>query len=179
VQSNGDFNEGKSVTGWKLAATITCIAAALAGCAVRSTIPDGYSGPLATIEDTSRGETAHRAQFFYVELIDGHIVENSLRRSVAANAGRGFAMLTLPYQRDLPARPVTVMLVGEVVYGAPIEAMFNAGRLYSVRRHVRFTPAPNAIYRVAGELSSDRQLVWLESTAGERPPLVDVPIPMR
>ena len=139
----------------------------LAGC-VTSPIPENYSGPLATIRDTGMSESANRSQFFFLAEVDGQPVENARSVSKRANSGRGFGLSPQPYSREVPAKPSTFTLKGEVEYGAPIQAIMNAGTLYKVEKKVTFTPQSRKTYVVKGTLSAKNQDVWLEDDTGQR-----------
>ena len=139
----------------------------LSGC-VTSPIPDNYSGPLATIRDTSLAETANRSQFFYLSEVDGKAVGNARSESKRANSGRGFGLNAKPYSRELPAKQTTLTLRAEVEYGAPIQAMLNTGTLYKAEKKLTFTPQSNKTYVVKGVLTADKQDVWLEDDTGQR-----------
>lgn len=139
----------------------------LSACAT-SPIPDNYAGPLATIRDTSISETASRSQFFFLSEIDGRLIDNGRSVSKRANTGRGFALTPQAFSREVPAKQSTFTLKAEIEYGAPIQAMLNAGTLYKAERKVTFTPQSNKTYIVKGTLTADKQDVWLEDDTGQR-----------
>ena len=139
----------------------------LSGC-VTSPIPDNYSGPLATIRDSGVAETSNRSQFFFLAEVDGQHVDNARSVSKRANSGRGFALAPQSFSRQVPAKPSTLTLKGEVEYGAPIQAMLNAGTLYSVEKKMTFTPQSGRTYVVKGILTADKKDVWLEDEGGQR-----------
>ena len=139
----------------------------LSGCAT-SPIPADYSGPLATIRDTGMAESANRSQFFFLAEIDGQLIDNGRSASKRANSGRGFGLTPQPFSRDVPAKQATFTLKGEIEYGAPIQAMMNAGTLYKAEKKVTFTPESRKTYVVKGVLTADKQDVWLEDDSGKR-----------
>ena len=143
------------------------VSLSLSGC-VTSPIPDNYSGPLATIRDTAIPETANRSQFFFLAEVDGQPVSNARSVSKSANSGRGFGLAPKPFSREVAAKQSTFTLKAEVEYGAPIQAMLNAGTLYKAEKKVTFTPQSKRTYVVKGTLSADKQDVWLEDDAGQR-----------
>jgi hypothetical protein len=63
------------------------ICLAVAGCAT-SPIPEGYTGPIATIRDSARQESGTRSLFFFISEVDGKQIETSLAQTRAANYGR-------------------------------------------------------------------------------------------
>jgi hypothetical protein len=140
----------------------------LSGCAT-SPIPEGYVGPIATVQDSSVRENSNRTQFFYVAEVNGNKVDNALVVTRKANHGRGFQLTAAPYSREIPANQVTLTLNGNTEYGAPIQALLNAGSLYSATRKVTFVPGSNKTYVVKGTLTETTQDVWLEEvTTGKR-----------
>jgi hypothetical protein len=136
----------------------------LSGC-VTSPIPENYSGPLATIRDTTLSETPNRAQFFYLSEIDGQRIENVLIATRKANAGRGFSLTTVSFSRDVPAKASAYTLEGRISYGAPIQEILNSSTVYTVQKTLTFTPESNKTYVVRGTLTADRKEIWLEEAA--------------
>ena len=140
------------------------MALAVAGCAT-SPIPEGYTGPIATIRDSARSESGSRALFFFVSELDGKQIETSLARTRAANYGRGFALTPSAIERKIPAKPTTVKLEGHTAYGAPIQELVMASQMYEVIDMVEFDPKPNGRYVVEGILEEGKKSVWLEDEA--------------
>lgn len=132
-------------------------------------IPDGYGGPVATVQDTAVSETANRGQFFYLDEVDGRSIRNVLNETRVANSGRGFSLAPVMYGRQVPAGKTTLTLRARVAYGAPIQEMMNASTLYSTKKTVNVTLESNKSYAVKGVLTKERQDVWLEDqTTGTR-----------
>lgn len=148
--------------------TLAVAATLLLSACVTSPIPANYSGPLATIRDTGVSESANRSQFFFLAEIDGQPVDGGRSASKRANSGRGFGLKPQSFSREVPAKPSTFTLKGEVEYGAPIQAMLNAGTLYKTEKKVTFTPQSTRTYLVKGVLTADKQDVWLEDDTGQR-----------
>lgn len=139
---------------------VSC-AALVAACAT-SPVPKGYTGPLATVQDSALSESATRAQFFYLSHIDGRRIDNVLGQTRKTNAGRGFSMTPAQYRRDLPATASTLKLEATVDYGAPIQAMMNSSTMYTAERTITVTLESNKTYVVKGVLTADKKDVWLE-----------------
>jgi hypothetical protein len=137
------------------------IALAVAGCAT-SPIPEGYTGPIATIRDSARSEGGTRALFFFVSEIDGKQIQTSLAQTRAANYGRGFALTPSVIERKIPARPAVLKLEGHTAYGAPIQEIVMASQMYEVTEVIEFDPKPNGRYVVQGILEEGQKSVWLE-----------------
>ena len=144
------------------------LACALAGCTT-SPIPKGYTGPTATISDSTDLESRSRSLFFFVAEIDGAAIDNSLRATRSANYGRGFSISPMVIERQVPAKRVVLQLQGRVAYGAPIQEIFNAGRMYVADETIEVELQPQGRYVVRGELTEQRKAVWLEDEkTGER-----------
>jgi len=147
-----------------------CVAslAFLAAC-VSSPIPEGYTGPTATIRDSARPESGSRAIFFYLAKIDGNAIKDSLAVTRQVNYGRGASLTPTVIERKVPARPLVLTLEGRIAYGAPIQEIFNTKTMYSVDATVEFEPTPDRVYVVMGTLQQDRTEIWLADQAtGER-----------
>ncbi len=142
---------------------IFLVALSLCACAYKP-VPDGYTGPVATIRDTGFRESSTKAQMFVLVEIDGHTIPNSLDESVSASQGLGFFVRTLFTSREVPARPMKLKLRGTHITGAPIHALFSqaAGTFFSVEGTVEFTPPPGGYYEVKGELKKEGSSVWIE-----------------
>jgi len=146
----------------------TASLAFLASC-VSSPIPEGYTGPTATIRDSARPESGSRAIFFYVAKIDGNAIKDSLAVTRQVNYGRGASLTPKVIERKVPARRLVLTLEGRTAYGAPIQEIFNTKTMYRVDAIVEFEPAPDRVYVVMGILQQDRTEIWLADDAtGER-----------
>jgi hypothetical protein len=139
---------------------LMCLGAAviLSGC-VSPSVPQGYSGATATIKDSVVTLSRSKGEFYCVEKIDGRAVENSVRKTRMANAGRGMLMEPQIVEREVPAEPVTLTITGATVYAADIQALL--GKNYRVSGDVRFEPKPNGKYVVKGQLGPAGSTVWL------------------
>jgi len=72
-----------------LRAAVLAAAFELAGCTTNP-IPQGYTGPLATIDDSAVTRSSTSADLFYVSDVDGRPIEDSRAATNRANSGRGF-----------------------------------------------------------------------------------------
>ncbi|MEA3156347.1 MAG: hypothetical protein QOK44_3936 [Betaproteobacteria bacterium] len=141
------------------AACLTVIA--LSGC-VTSPIPEGYTGPTATIRDSALSDSSTRARFFYVSEVDGRSIRTSLQATRSANHGRGFSLSPAVIERQVPAAVVKLKLEGRTAYGAPIQELVMAARMYSVEEVVEAELRPGTRYVVKGRLEEGKTAVWLE-----------------
>lgn len=147
-------------------------AALLVGCATQyKPIPDGYTGPTATIEDTKEREGDYKARLFVVAEIDDHQIVNAISKARSASSGMGFRLEGGYASRQVPVKPMKVKLVGTHITGAPIHEIFSraSGNFFSVEGEVAFTPVPNGTYAVKGELKENGSTVWIEDTKTSQP----------
>jgi hypothetical protein len=150
-------------------ATLGTLSLAFLTACVSSPIPEGYTGPTATIRDSARAESRSRAVFFYLAKIDGNAIKDSLAVTRQVNYGSGLSLTPKVIERKVPAKPLVLTLEGRTAYGAPIQEMFNSKTMYSADTAVEFEPAPDRVYVVTGILQQDRTEIWLADEAtGER-----------
>jgi hypothetical protein len=137
---------------------------ALAGCATYQPVPQGYTGPTASVRDSGFSEDGTKAQMFALMEIDGNRLSNAFVASAIASRGRGASLTTVYSERSVQVRPMQVMLRGSHATGAPIHAMASqmAGTFFSVEGAVTFTPTANGKYVVKGELKKEKSSVWIE-----------------
>jgi hypothetical protein len=137
----------------------------LAGCATTlvSPIPEGYEGPLAWVSDSWQQESRGKGAFFVLEEVDGRPIRNAADASRAASQGTGMNLNSRPSGRDIPAKPLKVKLLGTHMTGAPIHeiAARIAGTFYSVEGVVDFSPQPDHVYKVMGQLQKEQSCVWI------------------
>ena len=155
------------------------VAAALVllGCATNP-IPEGYTGPKATIRDSEASEGASKASFYYLSAVNGKTIDESLSETRQANRGRGFQMTPKIVEREVPAdRELQLTLDATVAYAAPILELINSGSMYRATQVIRFQPEPNGVYIVKGELGPDKSSVWLEDVNTKQ--RVGTPVPKK
>jgi hypothetical protein len=137
---------------------------ALTGCATYQPVPQGYTGPTASVRDSGFSEDGTKAQMFALMEIDGNRLSNAFGASAIASQGRGSSLTTVYPERAVQIRPMKVMLRGSHATGAPIHAMASqmAGTFFSVEGTVTFAPTANGKYVVKGELKKEKSSVWIE-----------------
>ena len=145
---------------------ITSVAVALlTGCATYQPVPEGYAGPVAKVRDTGSYVDGYtKGQIFSLMEVDGQKIKDSFMASNKQSYGQGFT-LTLDIQNRLvPIKPMSVKLRGSHITGAPIHAIASkaAGTYFTVEGIVNFTPRPDTLYLVKGELKSGASSVWIE-----------------
>ena len=140
--------------------------ALLWGCASpRSSIPETYQGPTATIRDSARSETAGRVDFFFVSEIDSTKIRTSLEAAREFSYGKGDMIAGFAIDRKVPARMVRLKLEGRRAYGAPIQEILNAATMFHVERVIELNVEPGAYYIVLGSLGPEGSEVWIEDFA--------------
>lgn len=139
----------------------------MAGCvSYAPSLPEGYTGDIATIDDSFQRQSRSKANLYYIKLIDGKSIQNSLSASAAASYGKGAQLITMGASRPVPIKPLSIYIVGQVYHSAPIGAMFNAGKNYIVEGEVDFTPEKDKSYLINGSLSEAYSAVWIEDING-------------
>lgn len=140
----------------------------LGGCVTYvPTIPEGYSGPRATVRDTALTHSSSKVDFFVAERVNGGAIESSINKTLAANYGRGFMMDPKFIEHELPAgKAVTISVRGRTEYAAPILALTQA--VYEVKGEISFTPEDGHIYAVKGTLGENYSAVWIEDTGTQQ-----------
>jgi len=145
--------------------------AVLSGCANYKPVPEGYTGPVATVSDSGFSEDGSKAQLFVLSDVDGNRIATSIGASAQASQGRGFALTIDIIQRQVPAKPMKVGLRATHITAAPIQAIASqmAGTFFSVEGAVDFSPKPNGKYVVKGELKKEGSSVWIEDSDTQLP----------
>lgn len=145
----------------KLIISLLFISVGLTGCVTyQPPVPADYVGPRAIIKDSVKVHSNSKADFFHVSQLDGKDIENSLIRTRVFNHGRGIEMTPVVIQREIPARTTKLSIRGRTEYGAPVLAFANA--VYEIKGDVEFTPEPNKVYKIQGELGENYSAVWIE-----------------
>ncbi|MDQ9091344.1 hypothetical protein RC083_07050 [Pseudoalteromonas haloplanktis] len=140
----------------------------LTGCVTtHNPIPEGYTGPLSTIDDSFTISSSQTAGMFYIQKVNGKDVVNAYTRSYSASSGQNGALVTLGHSHKLPAIKTKLLLSGEIMHGAPIGYLFNSDANYVVSGEIEFLPEENKHYLVSGELSKKRSAVWIEDINGD------------
>lgn len=143
---------------------IACLLVAqLVGCAAYKPVPDGYTGPTATVADHAEYETGGKGRFFILEAVDGNRVENSVSASRDASYGKGFSLTIRHVDRKVPIRPMKVQITGTHATAAPIHEFASrmAGAFFTVSGTVDFSPEAGKSYIVTGDLTKEVAAVWI------------------
>ncbi|MBI2726001.1 MAG: hypothetical protein HYX42_07100 [Polaromonas sp.] len=133
----------------------------LTGCAnLQPAIPEGYTGPKATVRDSGMPVAGNLAHVFTVSQVDGRSIRNSRGATLSANYGRGFSITPTVIARDVPAGSLKLTLSGQTMYAAPILAMMNP--TCTVEGVVEVFIEKDTPYIVKGLLDQNACSVWLE-----------------
>lgn len=143
------------------------IALGMAGCVTYApTVPEGYQGGLASINDTCSGPGTSWAHFFYLEEIDGKKVKNARDISDRVSTGQGRNLSALGYRREVPAETLSLTIAANRLNAAPISDLFD--RSSSSEGVIEVALAPGGIYSVRGIVEKEFSAVWLEDLDGNR-----------
>ena len=152
-----------------LVATVALVL--IAGCASYNPVSDGYAGPVASVADSGGLDAGEKAQLYVLSEVDGHKIAESFSASQQASRGLGAGLITKVVTRQVPAKPMKVVLRASHITGAPIQALFSqaAGTFWSVEGPVDFTPQADGRYVVRGELKKEGSSVWIEDARTNQP----------
>jgi len=140
----------------------------LSGCAATyNPIPEGYTGSIATVDDSFKILSSRTAEMFFIQKVDGKGVMNTFDKSYDASYGKNGILITEGFSHQLPVKKNRLLLSGETVHGAPIGYILNAGSNYMVRGEVEFMPEAGQYYLISGSLSKERSAVWIENLKGD------------
>lgn len=149
--------------------TVAAFAVLLPGCVSYYRLPEDYSGPTATIENTGKAHDAFKASVFKVSEIDGKLVTAS---PMQTPYGGGPTVMMGGSSVTIPAgRPLQLKITGGDQFAADGPAL-----IYSMGGNVSktatetftFTPEADRIYQVRGELGKKASSVWMEDTKSGR-----------
>jgi hypothetical protein len=159
-----DHNSMRSVIAFLLVALSACAS-------YEPSVPPAYVGPTAVIWDRMEQEGEFKGQLFYLEAVDGKLVESSEVLTRRATYGKGFQIDMRTTHHRVPAKQLKLRIVATHVTGAPIHAFVSAltGNYRSVEGELVFTPEEDRAYIVAGTLVNDGPAVWIADwKTGER-----------
>jgi hypothetical protein len=121
----------------------------------------GNNSSTAVISDSVHVYSARKADFFFIDSIDGRHVENALEHTERANYGKGIAMNPEGKARPVQPKATVFHIAGRTHFAAPLLQM--AGTSYLVDGDVTFTPVEGQSYIVKGSLGPDYSAVWIEN----------------
>jgi hypothetical protein len=145
--------------------TLAGVVALLAtGCAsYEQGVPESYSGPKATIQDTGASQSSSLVHIFEVTQVDGRKLRGSSLATSIANQGRGFSQTPVTLSNEVPAKMLKIQIEGGTRYAAPILAMTNPG--CRVIGEVELNAQTGKTYVVTGKLGPDSCEVWVQDAA--------------
>jgi len=134
----------------------------LNGCAsLPPSLPEGYKGETATIQDTDHPIDSGKVDLFYLDKIDGTQIKNSRSETMQESYGQGNYLSTILLNNSVPVGMHKFTIVGRTEYAMPIRAL--TGDVYEVKGDVEFSPEPNGKYSIRGNLSETESSVWIEN----------------
>ncbi|BBE52108.1 hypothetical protein OYT1_ch2596 [Ferriphaselus amnicola] len=134
----------------------------MVGCAsLPPSLPAGYIGETATIQDTDHRIDTGKADIFYLSKIDGTLIQNCRSETRRASNGQGDNLSTVLLKSSVPIGSHKFTIVGRTEYAMPIRAL--AGDVYQVTGDIEFSPKPNGKYVIRGSLSETESSVWIEN----------------
>lgn len=135
----------------------------LSGCASHPTVPEGYTGPVARLDDSATRLDVGKADIFFLSHVDGRRIESSLLATRRASYGQGNYLRPVLLENRVPAELHTFTIVGMTEYAMPIRAIL--GKVHYVKGDVVFSPKDNGNYVVKGKLTQQESSIWIEDAA--------------
>jgi hypothetical protein len=123
-------------------------------------LPEGYSGPTASIRSTGKALNSVKGEGYYILEINGKFAQHS---PMATPYGAGMGLMLSDRTLQVPCEPLDLKLSGGNIYAADGVALADTmiGGSHQVTGNVTFTPKPNAEYLVTGVCGKDRTAVWI------------------
>lgn len=141
---------------------LVLVSVLLGGCTTfQPSIPEGYTGPVATIKDSEKRIDGGKADMFYLSHIDGKKIRSSHIATIEASHGLGNTLKTVLLENEVPIGSHVFSVVGKTVYAMPIRAL--SGTVYEVEGDMELSPLTNGQYIVKGILSEGKCAVWVEN----------------
>lgn len=135
----------------------------IAGCATPTykPVPDGYAGPTATLADSGVQVAKLEAHLYAAEQIDGRTVANAITATRDKTRGRGMVMNMEVPSRKVPAgAPIAVKVRARAQYTPGLAELTGSPR--EVVGTLTFTPEPDGVYAVNGQIGEASSSVWIE-----------------
>lgn len=137
----------------------------LAGCmSFQSSIPEGYLGSTASVNDTYKHHTGPKAHLFVLTQVDENVIENASYRTRQQNMGRKEIITPYMVTRTITTEEQQFTITGFVQF--MIDGQTLIGENMLVSGNVSFDPIANETYSVTGELSQYMSTVWVEDSKG-------------
>lgn len=146
-----------------LTVVIAIAASLLAACdTMPKPVPDGYTGPVATLKDSTKVARMDKCgDFFFLNEYNGKDADSVFQATARDNRGKGVMFMVLKeFSRPVPARTARFFIVGRTTCAAPIVELST--QILLVGGNVEFTPEPDGVYVIKGELAQDHSAVWIE-----------------
>lgn len=146
----------------------------LAGCTTK-TVPDGFSGPTATVRDSYANFVkggffrSEKVDLFIMREMDGKYIDNSMLATYRASfkSSLGFALKPQALERRIPVRPMTITLAVVTQYAAGGQYGGSREPETLVTRKIKLNPVAGETYVVKGRVEGGAASVWLETAGGK------------
>ena len=137
----------------------------LAGCmSFQSSVPEGYSGSTASMNDTYTHHTGSKAHFFVLTEVEDSLVENASYRTRLLNSGRKDELTPYMVSRTVTTQAQQFTIAGFVQHMEDGRTL--AGDNMLVSGNVSFNPVASETYSVTGVLNEHHSRVWVEDSKG-------------
>lgn len=137
----------------------------LVGCATYNPIPDGYTGPISTVRETSSNFIAGtRAHYFSIIKIDDKSVSSSFVETRTKYLGQRTHFSPIMVEHKVLPKNQKFLLLGYVFYPTDAQGLFDKN--VNVKGVLEFAPKESALYFVRGKLGGKESSIWIEDVAG-------------
>lgn len=144
---------------------ISIILLNLAGCmSFKASVPEGYSGTTASVNDTYTHYTGSQAHLFVLTQVDENVIENASYRTRLQNMGRKEIITPYMVNRAVTTEEQEFTIAGFVQFMQDGQTLVGENMLVS--GNVSFEPIANETYSVTGELNKYNSTVWVEDSKG-------------
>ena len=137
----------------------------VSACTTYNPIPEGYSGPVANIEDTFSDDTGSSAHYFILYKMDGKMVSNSFGATRSRYVGMGAIFDPVMIDREVLPEYAEFTIHGFKYFPTDAQAMF--GDSMKIEKVVTFTPKAGEKYYIKGKLGKEKSEVWIEDASGK------------
>ncbi len=144
-------------------------AGSLAACSYHSPL-ENYSGPVATLSDSTKRISNSKVEYYVPEAINGSLIENSLTRlqnKSISSGGRGQRQDIILFDRPIPAsKTLNIAVAGTIKRPRSLENSRFDNR--DISGTLTFTPEAGKHYVVTGKLDQSYRGIWIaEADSGE------------
>lgn len=156
----GRISSTNSAMTSRLNFVVLCALGALFSSCAPYQLPEGYTGPTASIRSTGKSVNSVKAEGYYILEVNGKFANHS---PMGTARGAGMGVVIKEQTLQVPSEPLNLTLSGGNIYAADGVAMADSmiGGNHQVSGDVSFTPKPNGDYSVTGVTGKERCAVWI------------------